>query len=75
MGYYEVDLKGNFIFFKSRHVPDLGYPEEEMLGLNNRQYMDHSYAKTVFQVFFDVFKTRLPRNIRIGDLYEKTAKY
>jgi PAS domain S-box-containing protein len=60
-GYYEVDLKGNFTFFNAAMSRILGYPEEEMIGLNNRQYMDQGNAKTVFQVFFDVFNTGRPQ--------------
>lgn len=52
----------------------LGYPEEEMLGLNNRQYMDPSNAKTVFQVFFDVFKTGLPQKHTNWGLIRKDSK-
>jgi PAS domain S-box-containing protein len=73
-GYYEVDLKGNFTFFNPAMCRILGYPEEEMLGLNNRQYMDHSYAKTVFQVFFDVFKTGLPQKHTNWGLIRKDGK-
>jgi PAS domain S-box-containing protein len=73
-GYYEVDLQGNFTFFNPAMRRILGYPEEEMLGLNNQQYMDPSNAKTVFQVFFDVFKTGLPQKHTNWGLIRKDGK-
>jgi PAS domain S-box-containing protein len=36
-GYYEVDLAGNFTLFNSSMSKILGYTEEEMKGMNNRQ--------------------------------------
>ncbi|HRT27751.1 MAG TPA: PAS domain-containing protein, partial [Syntrophales bacterium] len=50
-GYYEVDLQGNLMFVNPSMTSILGYSEEELLGLNNRQFMDKENARTVFQVF------------------------
>ncbi len=59
-GYYEVDLAGNFTFFNSSLSRILGYPKEEMMGMNNRQYTDKEGAKKFFQVFNQVYKTGQP---------------
>jgi len=59
-GYYEVDLAGNFTFFNSSLSRILGYPKEEMMGMNNRQYTDKEGAKKRFQVFNQVYKTGQP---------------
>jgi len=56
-GYYEVDLAGNFTFFNQAMCHILGYAEDELLGMNNRSYMDDENAKKVFQTFNRVFTT------------------
>lgn len=59
-GYYEVDLQGNLMFVNPSMTSILGYSEEELLGLNNRQFMDKENARTVFQVFNTVYRTGVP---------------
>ncbi|WP_167320893.1 PAS domain S-box protein [Desulfosudis oleivorans] len=54
-GYYEVDLAGNFTFFNQAMCQILGYAEDELLGMNNRSYMDDENAKKVFHTFNQVF--------------------
>ena len=56
-GYYEVNLAGNYTFFNQAMSDILGYAPEEMLGMNNRQYMDEENAKKVFRTFNRVFTT------------------
>lgn len=58
--YYEVDVRGNFTFFNHRMCEMLGYEKEEMLGMNNRQYLDEHNAKLVYQTFNRVFQTGKP---------------
>jgi PAS domain S-box-containing protein len=38
----------------------LGYPNDELTGLNNRRYMDEENAKKVFKAFNRVYKTGQP---------------
>ncbi len=59
-GYFEVDLHGNLLFFNRALVDILGYPEEEMLGLNNRQYTDPENARALYQAFNQVYRTGTP---------------
>jgi len=59
-GYYEVDLTGNFSFFNGSMCRILGYSPEEMMGMNNRQYIDKEGAKKLFQAFNQVYKTGKP---------------
>ncbi len=56
-GYFEVDLAGNFTFFNDSLCRELGYSKEEMMGMNNRQYMDKETAKKVYQAFNRVYTT------------------
>jgi len=56
-GYYEVDLRGNFVFFNHAMCAILGYDPSEMIGMNNRVYMDEDNARRVFQIFNQVYRT------------------
>ncbi|RPI72555.1 MAG: PAS domain-containing sensor histidine kinase, partial [Desulfobacteraceae bacterium] len=59
-GYYEVDLNGNFTFSNNALCRVLGYAQEELIGMNNRQIMDEANAKKVFQIFNQVYETGKP---------------
>ena len=59
-GYYEVDLNGDFTFFNDSMCVLLGYSQEEMVGMNNRQYTDKENAKKLFQTFNEVYRTGEP---------------
>ena len=59
-GYYEVDVRGNLVFFNGSMSRILGYPPDEMMGMNNRDYMTPETANKVYETFNDVFKTGKP---------------
>jgi PAS domain S-box-containing protein len=59
-GYFEVDLTGNFTFFNDSMCRILGYSQEEMMGMNNRQFTDKEHSKILFQVFNKVYNTGKP---------------
>jgi PAS domain S-box-containing protein len=61
-GYFEVDIAGNLVFFNDPLCRWSGYSREELLGMNNRQYMDENTAKKVYQVFNEVYRTGQPAN-------------
>jgi len=69
--YFEVDLKGNFIFFNSIGLEMLEYSKDELLGLNYSNIMDKETAEEIFNVFNKVFKT----NIRRSSEFEIKTKY
>ncbi len=56
-GYFEVDLKGNFTFFNDQVCEIIGYPREELMGVNNRQYTSPATAKKMYQTFNRMFKS------------------
>ena len=56
-GYYEVDISGNFAFFNDSMCRILGYSKDELMGINNRQFMDEDNAKKVYQTFNEVYRT------------------
>lgn len=59
-GYYELDTKGNFLFFNESLSRILGYASEEMMGMNNRQYMSQETAKEVYRVCTEVYQSGVP---------------
>jgi PAS domain S-box-containing protein len=59
-GYFEVDIEGNFTFFNGFLCRMLGYSIDEMMGMNNRQYMDKENAQKVYQTFNQVYTTGEP---------------
>jgi PAS domain S-box-containing protein len=59
--YYEVDLAGNLTFFNDSMCRIWGYPREELMGMNDRQYTDKENAKKLFQAFNKVYRTGEPR--------------
>lgn len=59
-GYYEVDLPGNLTFFNDALCKILGYPAEELMGLNFRGYADKANSERCYRIFNRVYKTGLP---------------
>ena len=59
-GYYEVDTIGNLTFFNQSLCHILGYPEDELMGMNNQQYLDGENAKKVYQSFSKTYATGIP---------------
>lgn len=59
-GYYEVDIAGNFTFFNASLCKILGYPEDEMMGMNNRQYSDKENARKAYRTYNEVYATGRP---------------
>jgi PAS domain S-box-containing protein len=58
--YYEVDLAGNLTFFNDSLRRQLGYSKDELMGMNNRQFMSAETAKRVYETFNSVYNTRQP---------------
>jgi PAS domain S-box-containing protein len=58
--YYEIDLAGNFKFFNSALCRLSGCSEEELMGMNYRQYTDKKNSKILFKIFTGVYKTAKP---------------
>jgi PAS domain S-box-containing protein len=56
-GYYEVDLQGSFTFFNKALTHVVGYPENELLGLNYRDYTDAENAQKTKEAFTQVYET------------------
>jgi two-component system cell cycle sensor histidine kinase/response regulator CckA len=59
-GYYESDLEGNLTFFNDSLCRILGYPEEELMSMNMRQFSDEATANRVSQAIEKVYTTGKP---------------
>jgi PAS domain S-box-containing protein len=59
-GYFEVNLAGSIEFFNEPVCEILGYPADELMGLNNRQYTAPEVTKEVFNEFNKVYRTGVP---------------
>jgi len=55
--YYEVDLRGNMTFLNTAAVTSLGYTDDEMMGMNFRQYADSENANKLREAYNRVFLT------------------
>ncbi len=62
-GYFEIDLFGNFTFINEPLSRNIGYPKNELIGLNYRQYTDQANANILFQKCHKLFKTEKPVDI------------
>ncbi|MBN1364892.1 MAG: PAS domain S-box protein [Syntrophaceae bacterium] len=61
-GYFEVDLAGNFTFFNNSVCRILGYPREELRGMNYQHYTDKEEFEKVYHAYNKVYITGEPNN-------------
>jgi PAS domain S-box-containing protein len=59
-GYYETDIAGNFTFINEAMCKIRGYSRDELMGMNNRQYMTPEVSKSVYNAFNEVYTTGNP---------------
>jgi diguanylate cyclase (GGDEF)-like protein/PAS domain S-box-containing protein len=58
--YYEVDLKGDLVFFNTAFCRLLGYSKSELTGMNNRRYQTPEVSERVYKTFNEVYRTGVP---------------
>ena len=61
IGYYEVDLAGNFMYLTDVVRRHLGYQDHELTGTNFRQLTDRRTAALVMRRFRDALKSGQPQ--------------
>lgn len=59
-GYYEVDLKGNYLFFNEAFCTILGVTRKELKGFNFKAFVDEQNYQKTFDTFNQVFRTGKP---------------
>jgi PAS domain S-box-containing protein len=70
-GYFEVDLAGNLTFFNDSLCKISGYPRDELMGMNNREYTTPETAKKMYQVFNRVYRTGNPAGLAGYEIIRK----
>jgi len=70
-GYFEVDLGGNFTFFNEATCKILGHDKNELIGINNRKYMNEENAKKIFHTFNKVYQNEKPAKVLDWELTRK----
>lgn len=70
-GYYEIDLRGNFTFVNEAECRIHNRTREEMIGLNNRAFMDPETAKKIYLIYNRVYRTGLPATITDYEIIAK----
>ena len=56
-GFYEVDLKGNFLFFNNALCRIFGYSRRKITNSNFRTFMDEVNAKIALEAFNKIYRT------------------
>ena len=56
-GVYEVDLKGNFLYFNDALCHVFGFPRKEIQGTNFRKFMDEEHGNAAFEIFNEIYKS------------------
>ncbi len=58
--YFEVDLAGNFTFVNEANARQLGYPKEELIGMDYRGYIHPDDVENVYKTFNQVYREGQP---------------
>jgi PAS domain S-box-containing protein len=59
-GYYEVDLERNLTFFNDSLCNILGYPKDQLMGMNYSQFVSKGTSQSVYDTFNEVLRTGKP---------------
>ncbi|MCD4717065.1 MAG: PAS domain S-box protein, partial [Desulfobacterales bacterium] len=74
-GYFEVDIQGNFTFLNATLCRILEYPEDELMGMNNREYMTAETAKETYKACNKIYVTGKPaKNIEFETIRSDGTK-
>ena len=72
-GYFEVDLKGNFLFVNEAFCDQIQYSRDEILGFSYAKFTDDRHKELVFKEFNRVFKTKKEKGI-VQVIFKKKNK-
>ncbi len=56
-GFYETNLRGDFLFFNDALCRIFGYPRAEIQNRNFREFMDTTNAEVAFDSFSELYRT------------------
>jgi two-component system cell cycle sensor histidine kinase/response regulator CckA len=69
--YFELDLKGNFIFFNDIICNSLGYTRKELMGVNFRTYTKAVNAELIQHIFQEIYRTGKPKTLINFEVFRK----
>ena len=61
--YFELDLAGSITFFNASTAKMLGYPAEELMNMNYRNYVPPETTARLFGIFNKIYRTGKPAEI------------
>jgi len=73
-GYFEVDLAGNLTFFNDAMCRIAGFPRNELMGMNNREYTTPETAERMYRIFNKVYRTGKPANVMDHEIITKAGR-
>ncbi|MHA1885896.1 MAG: PAS domain-containing sensor histidine kinase, partial [Promethearchaeota archaeon] len=73
-GYYEVDLKGNFVYANDALCSFLGYTREELMGKPYEIVTDTGTTTLVYNTYNKVFQTEVQQNIFQFEIRRKNGE-
>jgi len=56
-GYFEVDLKGRFMFVNKSLEEFSGYTMQELIGMDNRNYTTVKWSQWIYNIFNKIYRT------------------
>jgi PAS domain S-box-containing protein len=69
--YFELDLRGNIVFFSDPALRISGYSQNELMGMNYRQYASTETAEKLKASFSNIYKTGEKWNLSDFELIRK----
>ena len=63
IGYYETDLKGNFIYCNESILANIGYTSEEMIGKSFSAATAKDQKHEIMAIFADVYLGKVPLGV------------
>ncbi|MDA8125750.1 MAG: PAS domain S-box protein [Deltaproteobacteria bacterium] len=72
-GYFEVDLRGNLTFGNRVLSQIMGYPWEELRGVNYRDYVDPESQKLIAKAYREVYEQGLPGKMLTYEIITKNG--
>ena len=63
-GFYEVDLKGNYIFMNESYANFFGLSSDEIIGKSYKDLYDKEGEKEIFEIFNEIYRKDIPKTIR-----------
>lgn len=70
-GIGEIDISGKVLFCNNSFIKIYGYPSDELIGLDFREYLDKDTAESVYKAYNKVYVTGVPNK---GFAYEIICK-